>query len=189
MTTPDFDDIADAFAGAGNSPDAHPAELHGLACGFLAAGFQPAPEQWREQVADYLDLPAEGLLGSDALSSLLSGSYDSLVSGDFEFQLCLPDDDLYGLGERSESLARWCQGFLHGFGTVQVPLGDETRELLADLAEISRLEMTGEDDDTGSVDENEGYYAELTEFVRMAVIGLFMDYSRSLDAGGNHVQH
>jgi len=188
MPTPDFDELADILPCGG---EAHPSALHGLACGILAAGFSPEPAQWLGQIAGYLDWPENAMpidsTGERALADVLDQSLEALESGDFSFQPCLPDDDVYSIVERSESLARWCEGFLHGFAAVQLPLGEDSRELLGDLTEIARLEI---DDDVSLGDETESDYAELCEFVRMAVISLFLDTRLAATAAGNHhVQH
>ena len=189
MPIPDFDSLCDELIRLGADHGTHPAELHGLACGVLAAGFQPKPLQWLQQAASYAEEPRLKT-ASTPLIELFSTSQTQLLEGDFEFQLCLPDDELYGLPERSESLARWCQGFLHGFAAIQSPLSEEDREVLGDLTEISRLGFNQEDADNDE-DEHEGYYAELTEFVRMAVISLYMDHNRSQEKaeGKNHAHH
>lgn len=189
MPIPDFDSLCDELTRLGSDQDVHPAELHGLACGILAAGFQPSPLQWLQEAANYAEEPQLNT-ASSPLMALYSTSQTQLLEGDFEFQLCLPDDELYGLPERSESLARWCQGFLHGFAAIQSPLSQEDQEVLGDLTEISRLEFSQEDA-TENEDEHEGYYAELTEFVRMAVISLYMDHNRreESDEGKSHAHH
>ena len=107
-------------------------------------------------------------------------SAEQLETGDFDLELCLPDDELYGLAERTDSLAHWCQGFLHGFAAVQAELSEENQELLKDLTEISKLEMS-EDELGADEEENEGYYMELSEFVRMAAVSLFLDCSKAAD--------
>lgn len=192
MPAPDFDSLCDELTRLGADKDTHPAELHGLACGFLAAGFQPSADHWLQEAADYAHQPAIATTPATEqgpLVEIYTLSQAQLGAGDFEFQLCLPDDEIYGLAERSESLARWCQGFLHGFAAVQSPLTDEDQELLRDLTEISRLAISTDDLEEGE-DEAEGYYAELTEFVRMAAIGLFMDHSRPNNREGDaHVHH
>jgi len=189
MPIPDFDNLCDELTRLGVDDGAHPAELHGLACGILAAGFQPSPLQWLKEAAGYTEQPRLDT-ESASLMALFSNSQAQLREGDFEFQLCLPDDELYGLPERSESLARWCQGFLHGFAAIQSPLSEENREVLGDLTEISRLEFSQQDADENE-DEHEGYYAELTEFVRMAVISLYMDHHRPQEdvEGKLHAHH
>jgi uncharacterized protein YgfB (UPF0149 family) len=189
MPHPDFDNLCDELIRLGAGNGAHPAELHGLACGILAAGFQPTPAQWLQEAANYANEP--GLdAHSPPLIELFCHSQTQLVEGNFEFQLCLPDDELYGLPERSESLARWCQGFLHGFAAIQSPLSTEDEEMLRDITEISRLAF-GEEDVEENEDEHEGYYAELTEFVRMVVISLYMDHHchKEQTEGKNHGHH
>lgn len=190
MPIPDFDALCDEFTQLGVTDNVHPAELHGLACGILAAGFQPNATQWLSEAASYTDHPQFDIAAHTQLIELFSSSQLQLQEGDFEFQLCLPDDELYGLLERSESLALWCQGFLHGFASIQSPLSADDQELLQDFSEISRLEFNPEE--TGeSENEHEGYYAELAEFVRMATISLYMDHNAASHKKEetNHVRH
>src|SRR5690606_18499092 len=105
MPMPDFDIVCDALTQLGVDYNAHPAELHGLACCILAAGFEPDAEQWLQQAAHYVEEPRLSANPSTPLIELFRASQVQLEEGDFQFQLCLPDDELYGLSERSESLA------------------------------------------------------------------------------------
>jgi len=185
MSTPDFDSLCAALQGIGRH--VHPAELHGLACGILASGFDPSPDQWLQEAATYTEEAQLAFASPSPVMDIYSLSRQQLQEGDFAFALCLPDDDTCGLAERSESLARWCQGFLHGFAAIQSPLSEENRELLQDLTEISRLGMDAGEENEDS-EENERYYAELTEFVRMAAISLFMDHHASHEPTGTRKQ-
>jgi uncharacterized protein YgfB (UPF0149 family) len=172
----DFDLFCHALAEGTIAPlAAHPAEIHGLGCGLLAAGLRPDVIQLSRRVSDYVD--EECSLGEAAIACF-EQSLQALESDLFEFQLCLPDDDIHDLQERLESLSAWCAGFLHGFASVQQPLGIEAQWLLSDLVEISRVDALALDAASGSMDDSESDYSELTEFVRMVVISLFMDHNR-----------
>ena len=80
----------------------------------------------------------------------------------------MPDDD-QPLRRRVEALSNWCQGFLLGLGLGGVREGSglpgDSQEVMRDFAEISRL---GHGD--GNKEEEESAYAEIVEYVRMAVL-------------------
>lgn len=183
MNTPDFDQLCDAFTQL-NIVETSPAELQGLACGIFSAGFSPSAEQWLETVANYVDQPT--IAGDSSLILELADSCQQQLSeGGFDLQLCLPDDDLYGIVERSDALAHWCQGFLHGFGAVQAELSQDSQELLHDLTEISRLSV--DEEPTGEMlEDSEGDYMELVEYIRVAAMNLFLDYSRTAEDESRH---
>ena len=88
---------------------------------------------------------------------------------EFGFSLLLPDDTV-PLAQRVESLALWCQGFLAGLGLGglqdQSKLPGDSHEVMRDFVEISRL---GHGDD-GVTNEDEAAFAEIVEYVRMAVL-------------------
>ena len=193
--TDDFDQFCQTLA-IDKTLSVHPAEIHGLGCGIFAAGFRPGSEALFQQISAYIgdEMPINELI-----ADFFQRSLQRLESDEFEFQLCLPDDDIYTLPERAESLSAWCLGFLHGFAAVQNPLSTEARELLQDLTEISKLDAASLDNEglsDAENDENEGHYTELTEFVRLAVVSLFMDNNKSGDSGTinklgseKHVRH
>jgi len=187
--TIDFDEFCHQLA-IDKGLSTHPAEIHGLGCGVLAAGFRPDADALLQHINAYV---GDEMAVNETIIDYFRESLRTLESDEFEFQLCLPDDDLYGLTERAESLSAWCQGFLHGFAAVQNSLSEEARELLRDLTEISQLDAASlESSDSASEEENEGYYTELTEFVRLAVSSLFMDNNpRESDEQENskHVHH
>jgi uncharacterized protein YgfB (UPF0149 family) len=188
---PDFDRFCHLLAEGNIAPlAAHPAEIHGLGCGLLAAGLRPDVAQLSRQISHYVD--EECSLGEAAIA-YFEQSLQALESDLFEFRLCLPDDDIHDLQERLESLSAWCAGFLHGFASVQHPLGIEAQELLGDLVEISRVDASALDAASDTMEDSESDYSELTEFVRMAVISLFMDHNRpptpARSNGGNHDDH
>jgi len=168
--TPDFDAFCQYLA-TDNTQSTHPSEIHGLGCGYLAAGYRPDSENLFRQLSNYT---GEKITINDGIMDFFNNALNTLESDSFEFQLCLPDDDIYSLPERAESLRVWCQGFIHAMATTQNAVSEEGQELLKDLTEISQLDASTLDNEE---DENEGYYIELAEFVRMAVISLFMDHN------------
>lgn len=153
---------ADALTGA--------AEAQGALCGLLCAQGRADREAWQAQVigerpdGDILAREAEDLLGA-----LYEETVRQLNDGAMAFHLLLPDDE-QPLGRRAEALGRWCQGFLFGLGLGGVreekELPADVREILRDLAEISKVEF----DVTDAGEEEERAYAEIVEYVRVGVL-------------------
>ncbi len=146
-----------------------PSELHGALCGWMAGGGADAPD-WLAKVL--VDDQAPRAPEGGALDALYTASRTQFEDRDFGFALLLPDDDA-PLAERSEALFDWCRGFLGGFGLAggkDPPLSDEGREALEDLARLAAATPEPDGDD-----EDEAAYAEIEEFVRVAVLLLHGD--------------
>jgi uncharacterized protein len=148
-----------------------PAELHGMLCGSLCGGKLRDAEQWVAEAYEFLDL----LSGTDeqevhtALGALFDLVEASLKEQSYSLQLLLPDDAV-PLPDRTAALATWCQGFLFGFGST-AGLGEsldfDGKEALQDLAQIAQLEQNE------TSDADEALYAELVEYVRLAVFDIY----------------
>lgn len=166
----DHDTLNDALRRCGSTWTA--SQAHGLLSSRLAVAGADAGLDWLQQVL-------EGTDESDALrtecASLLNTLYQDtlrqLSERLSEFSPLLPDDgDSASL--RAAALAHWCEGFLHGL--VSVEHGEALKNRLASdpLADIIRdmLQLTRAAVDEESDDEtNEAAYAEIVEYVRVAV--------------------
>src|SRR5690606_6915873 len=148
----------------------HASEWHGVLCGLLCAGHQGSPAQWPVIVAE-INSGTAGTAGgiAAALDKVYKQTRMQLNDVDLGFQLLLPDDNT-PLPDRAAALSRWCESFLYGlsFGGVdrQAKLPGDASETLADLVEISRFEF-----DSDSIDPDDEYhYAELVEYVRVAIM-------------------
>ncbi|MEH6502402.1 MAG: UPF0149 family protein [Cycloclasticus sp.] len=153
------------------------AEAHGLASGMLCVQFDADFNRW---VAAIFDTDEQlNSLSDDAhqyLSGLFEGTAELLKDRDFIFNLLLPDDD-ERIGVRAQALSEWCQGFL--YGVAYMGAGDdkdwdeESRSVLRDLLEISRLDSDDSDD------SDEQAFMELQEYVRASVQLLLHDLQLS----------
>jgi hypothetical protein len=149
-------------------------ELHGVLSGLLAGGARLNRSTLLKVLQTHADL--ENSIEADTATGLWQLQLNTLGElGDSEliFQPLLPDDD-DDLALRVTALAEWCQGFLVGFGTAIKPddtrIHDEgVRETLQDIVQVSHVDADAQDND----ETDESAYAELYEFVRMAVIHLF----------------
>jgi len=162
----DFDMVQTALEQLGATADA--AESHGTLSALLIdnAGFAVWLGHTLDELPDKGNVLAAEQLG--VLEQLFEQTREQLSNEDLSFGLLLPDDtDDFGL--RLLGLARWCQGFLYGFGaggaTAEDSLDDESRECLSDLLEISKL---GYDEETS--DESEQQYTEIVEHVRVVTL-------------------
>jgi uncharacterized protein YgfB (UPF0149 family) len=143
-----------------------PAELHGLVCGAITAGFVLDEGRWHEltQLAG-VELGAED--SPAVLLALLRGS-QSMDADDFGFEPLLPDDDV-PLTERLQALSAWCDGYLLAFGVANPDsslLSEDASGALEDLVEVAQV-----DSDVSRGDEEaEWQYAEVREFVKAAAL-------------------
>lgn len=170
----DFEKVETLFHQLGLKLD--PAECHGNLCGLLCAAESLQGAAWVNQVlTGQLDLPGKAAAPAHTeegeartlLLILYKNTALQLEDAEYGFTPLLPDDDR-PLSERVEALSRWCQGFLLGLGLggvrEQSALPGDSPEVMKDFVEISRL---GHDPDKEK-QEDEGAYAEIVEYVRMA---------------------
>ena len=166
--------------GALNSP----AELHGMLCGKLSGGQRLPANEWLAQALIFMDIitsEEEGVVGDPegrgqaAMARLYPVTLAQLQDDQLGFQLLLPSDEV-DLERRSQALGEWCHGFLTGFGSAGLAAGtkfsEESADCLRDLAAIAQI-GDGAEEDEG---EAESHLAQIEEYVRMAVLTLFMEF-------------
>ena len=116
---------------------------------------------------EMLDNPGAGLRMS--LEELLNATREQLVDLDLGLTLWLPSDD-ETLEERTTALSQWCSGFLAAVGSsgddTLDALSDDGKEALRDLQQISLADVT----DTDESEEDENAYAEIIEYIRVAIL-------------------
>lgn len=169
-----FDDLANLLAPLGtlNSPS----ELHGLLCGKLAGGAQLSEINWLLEAVEFLDFVAAP---DEKVRIALSNLYHSTqqqLQDDFNLKLMLPDDEVM-LSERAACLSQWCHGFLTGFGSVDTQgkrdIGEESEDMLQDLANIVQIQVDDEEDEPSA----EADYTEVVEYVRMVANSLYLEFA------------
>jgi hypothetical protein len=107
----------------------------------------------------------------EELDALCAATWQQLVERQSEFNLLLPDDE-DSPSVRTEVMAQWCEGFLHGL--VAEKHSEELKKRLAEepLADIIKdmLEITRATVGNDAEDENiDNDIAELVEYLRVAV--------------------
>ncbi len=164
----DFDELADHLLEQGL--DNSPSELHGCLCGLLAGRCDPRPEAGLTALERALDLELHGEL-AERLMQLFGVTAAALEDEEFDFYPLLPDDDR-DIEERTAALAGWCRGFLAGFAQTSAgPAGHDSGEILGDFAAIAEAGV----DPDAEEEESEESLAELTEYLRIAALNVFMD--------------
>jgi len=166
MTDQQESKLAWILALAADKDPAGIAETHAVVIGLLCA--RPALDE--SALAGHLAALQVGELTPDEileqLGPALSSLKNELSSTDLEFQPLLPTDDR-PLTERTTCLGRWCSGFLTGFGSGQPVLkSDESQDALRMIEQIARATTDADSDQ----EAEESAYAELTEFLRVAVL-------------------
>ncbi len=166
MTTQQESKLAWILALAADQNPAGIAETHAVVIGLLCAR---ADQDERELAAHLAALQVGEWTSDDILRQLgpaLSGLKSELASADIRFQPLLPTEDR-PLSERTECLARWCSGFLTGFGAGQpVIRSDDASDALRMIEQIARA-ATDPDSDQ---EAEESAFTELSEFLRVAVL-------------------
>ena len=148
------------------------AEIHATVVGLVCA--QPNIEA--SEVLRHLDALEGDVFTSDsgdalqaqasAMAPVIAALKKRLGSMTLSFQPLLPTDD-QPLAQRTQCLAHWCSGFLAGFGAGQGSLdSQDAQEAASMLGEVARATSDPEADTEGE----ENAYAELVEFVRVAVL-------------------
>lgn len=169
---PSLDELAQALTRLNTGCSA--SELHGVLTGLLAGGARLNRSTLQKVLETHSD--TDQAFNDEVMASLWQLQLKTLEDlGDTEliFMPLLPDDD-DDLAQRVTALSDWCQGFLVGFGTAVRPNdtrihGETVRETLQDIVHVANVDASAQDNDEG----DESAYAELYEFVRMAVIHLF----------------
>ncbi len=163
----------------GNLDAASLAECHGVACGLLVRQPDATPDAYLGllQMLEIVTSPGPAL--HESLLEVLQASRNQLRDVEMQLAIWLPDDE-ESLEERTEALAQWCNGFLASIGAGDdqrlETLSGEAAEALADIQEIALAEIGGEvEEEEEDTEEEEGAFAEIVEYIRVAVLILRED--------------
>jgi uncharacterized protein YgfB (UPF0149 family) len=178
----DFDELANHLLEQGL--ETSPSRIHGCLVGLLAAGAASEREVALAALSDSMDLQVHGELAEQVMA-LYAVTAAALADDEFDFHLLLPDDEV-DIAQRTDAMAQWCKGFLAGFALVAASAGEgqapaamsaDSSEILKDIAAISEASV----DEEAEEEELEGSYFELVEYLRFAVLNVFLDNAASPD--------
>lgn len=173
----DFDDFANHLLEQGLEQS--PALVHGGIAGVLVAAGERAPEHCLEMLDQALDIDFRGGLAEASLQ-LITETELTMGSEDYEFHLFLPDDETE-VSLRVQALADWCAGFMAAYALAApegMSLAQETAEVLKDIAAISDAVLDQDPDE----EEAENNYFEIAEYLRFAVINLYLEKVERADS-------
>ncbi len=158
-------------------------EVHGNLCGFLCAGDLEKAQVYITTLVE--DLSTEKYEHEiKALISLFEITRAQLNSGSFDFHLLLPDDD-EALEWRAKNLGQWCHGFSDGVLQTGIDIAglntEDARDALFHITEIANIDYQN----TLVTEEDEKAFAEIYEYVRMAVLMIQTEMAGASEAGGS----
>jgi uncharacterized protein YgfB (UPF0149 family) len=144
-------------------------EAQGMLAGMASLVDKPDKAAWIAQVlADSRPRGEDARLCLAMLVALYERTLRELDDDGLGFLPLLPADAA-PLPERAQALGQWVGGFLVGMGLGGMKQGDalpkDVGEALRDLGAITQIEM-----DAASGEEDESAYAELVEYVKVAVL-------------------
>ncbi|MES2662932.1 MAG: UPF0149 family protein [Pseudomonadota bacterium] len=170
--TLDYDEIAATLQCARIPMNA--AEFHGYVVGQYCSGSSTGSDQWL-QLFVQSTAPGQVIEVEDLnfLRKTRESIWQDMIGSEFAFQLVIPSDD-EGIAERALALRDWCRGFLSGFGEggaqPKLKSQPDLREALSDIEQMTRVDVV-----PIQTEENEKYIVELIEYLRIAVLNIFVE--------------
>jgi uncharacterized protein len=152
------------------------AECHGILCGMLCGENGNTAQDYFAHLASLEFAVESGSSLHETMVEAFDMTVQLLADEELRFSLWLPDDE-ESLGERTDSLAHWCTGFLAGLG-VGGPLptlSGEALEALQDVRQIAAagfLDPASDSSNDADNEENEAAFFEIVEYVRMVTLML-----------------
>jgi uncharacterized protein YgfB (UPF0149 family) len=166
-TSPDYQQLTERLGVSELIPSA--AEAHGMLCGLICAGEPDAEKRWLTEL--FADQDPQDLLvheAAESLRTLAQLTREQIDGPGLGFSPLLPDEGS-PLRERAIGIYDWVRGFLFGLGLAGVDaasLSKQTREVFADFAAITQMDVDGLEEG----DENEESLMEIEEFVWVAAM-------------------
>lgn len=178
ITMPDFDQLADIYWRLGVMQA--PSHLQGYWIGRLAVGDSVEPVQCLSQTALVIDAVEPPNDDESPVLLALYGACQSSLKEEVNIQLLMPDDEAE-ISQRIDAVGQWCEGFLAGFAQGgkdiqhnkgQQAYSKEVSEALGDIASISQISLSDEDDDAEQREQN---FVEIIEYLRVAATTIYLD--------------
>jgi uncharacterized protein YgfB (UPF0149 family) len=166
--------------------NASPSGFHGFLCGRLCCDAVGIKELVLATSGWLALSEAQAEEAESIFEAFYRASISSLEDVSFLFQPILPDDEL-PLTERLVAVGDWCSNYISGLGDGMdqaFRLSDDGKEALEDIAAIGQVSVDFETDDDGERD-----YAELVEFIRIAVQVVFSELRPEADPRNDPTIH
>jgi len=151
-----------------------PSLFHGVLTGKLCGQERLPREQWLALFAQLLGEQTQ-LQDEDSKLALelLDQTLEQLGAGHLEFEPLLPDE-LYEVEERFSGLVKWVQGFLKSLKATDISNKELTAEAREGLQDLEKIVEMG-DATPAATEDNEKDLIELTEFVRLLAMMLYLE--------------
>jgi uncharacterized protein YgfB (UPF0149 family) len=151
-----------------------PSLFHGVLTGQLCGQERLPREQWLALFAQLLGEQTQ-LQDEDSKLALelLDQTLEQLGAGHLEFEPLLPDE-LYEVEERFSGLVKWVQGFLKSLKATDISNKELTAEAREGLQDLEKIVEMG-DATPAATEDNEKDLIELTEFVRLLAMMLYLE--------------
>lgn len=153
------------------------AELQGMLCGKVCGSGlaeQELPDDWMLEMQRFMDMEFLQLSSDQAalIVELYELTLQNLDDSDFRFRPLLPGEGA-SMQRRSEELAAWCRGYLHGIGTSGLQATDQlsadVADAIRDMAKISQVEIDPEETNQEKLETD---WEGLVEYVKVAVLNV-----------------
>ncbi|MBO1924266.1 MULTISPECIES: UPF0149 family protein [Thiomicrorhabdus] len=155
-----------------------PSFLQGMLIGLLCVDNEIQETVWIKKLLEEAQVKSIKESFLIALHEMYNETNKGLNGSGFELSLCLPDDN-EDMVLRAAMLGQLCEGILYGIGLagglneMEKTLGEEVREVINDLSEIARIDVsTLIDLEKETTEQVEQDLTELYEFVKVGVIML-----------------
>lgn len=179
-----FEQLEDLFFA--HKINASPSGFHGFLCGRLSCGAVDL-KQLVDTSTSWLGLSSEQAEAAENdFEEFYQSSLNNLEDISFLFLPVLPDDEL-PLTERLVAVGEWCTNYISGLGEgmgEEFDISMDGKEALEDISAIGQISVDFEIEDDGERD-----YAELVEFIRIAVQLIFSDLRPELDTEAEPTIH
>lgn len=166
---PDYPELAAALQRCGLAQS--PSEAQGFALGLYVADVPEPLQLWQQELYSDFD-PADVLAGEcrAALDRMFADVFAADRGEPMQLLSLLLPQDIQVDSTRLGAVRDWCQGFLFGFGlggeSVAGRLSEQSRGLLRDMAEMTRLDTQ----DADNTPENQSALIEIEEYLRVGVM-------------------
>lgn len=169
-------------------PETTAAHLHGALVGMASAKWPPG-DGWAMRLSEILDVDPDlfDSLRAD-IDEALGAVADALADSELGFDIGVDDNEEVPLEARVDMLARWTDGFLLGYASVDSGAeetdSEEAAELLEDLTRIRETLEEGVSSEEFGGDDDEDDLEHIVEFLRVAAISLFLENAEPLEEDG-----
>ena len=170
----DIHDLAHKFVD--NDIAFNPSEIHGFLTSHINLDHNFNSQLWLDAAFNFLGVSSLPVDIEEALIELHHTTCQQLTDTDMVFYPYVLDED-ESVEEKVMSLAFWCQGYVVGFSNygakLKLKVTDEVKEIILDLTKVSQMTI----DKQTKENDNEAFYMEILEYVRMAVIHIHYEYA------------